>query len=462
MNIPSNVELAKEWEEKKDVLSLQEFADSYGLTYSSMAKRTFRGRKKIQSSTGEKSQNKRDHQSGEELLKLRTEKVHSDQADLVALDALLEEANADLETWRVYRWSPRKWAVGAKHPKTGQILKEPLYGVAAWLEEIDPAPVSPTVTPVQVKIPRATRPKKKKKAKVGKALNLADVHGGFRKDFRTGKLIPFHDRRALDVALQIARSEKFDFVIWLGDLLDSAEWSDKFLRSPEFYWTTQPAICEVAWWIAQFVQVQRDAEHIAIEGNHDVRPENSIIKHLKQAYDLRPARELHAPHALSMDRLLRMEEMGVKWVGGYAEEKADFHVENHFAATHGHIARKNPGSTALGMAKKWGQNVVYGHVHRREMVTMNVYQEGRDRLITAMSPGLLGRIDYVIPGHRKGQDWQQGLGTVNFGKDIKPKFDIIPIENGKALYQDELFEARDENEILEDLDAGTDWKFERG
>lgn len=462
MNIPSNVELAKEWEEKKDVLSLQEFAESYGLTKNAMAKRTYRGRKKLSSSVGEKNDEpNKNRQSDIELLKLRSGNMHGDNADLVALGALLEESKADLDVWKVYRWSPRKWAVGAKHPKTGEITKEPLYGVVAWLEEKDPEPVSPIVKPVKVNIPKRKKPAKKINQGAKRALFLPDVHSGFRKDFRSGRMIPFHDRRALQVAWQIANEETFDYVIWLGDLVDSAEWSDRFLRSPEFYWTTQPAICELAWWMGRFVQAQPEAKHVAIEGNHDVRPENSIIRHLKQAFGLRPARELEAPHALSMDRLLHLGEMGIEWVNGYAEEKADYHVGPHFAATHGHLARKNPGSTAYEMVKRWDQNVVFGHVHKREMVTRTVYREGRDELITAMCPGLLGRVDYVIPGHHKGQHWQQGLGTAELLDGSDPEMHIVPINQGEAIYRGNLFTAEGENEIIEELDAGTDWKFER-
>lgn len=47
MNIPSNVELAKEWEEVKNDISLEKFAKRYGLSKDAMASRTYRGRKEM-------------------------------------------------------------------------------------------------------------------------------------------------------------------------------------------------------------------------------------------------------------------------------------------------------------------------------------------------------------------------------------------------------------------------------
>ena len=49
------------------------------------------------------------------------------------LDDLIRECKIDLTTWKIERWVANKWEVGARHPKTGAILTEPLYQVKAWL-----------------------------------------------------------------------------------------------------------------------------------------------------------------------------------------------------------------------------------------------------------------------------------------------------------------------------------------
>lgn len=50
------------------------------------------------------------------------------------LEQLLRAAKVDLDTWQVDRYVVNKWEVGAKHPKTGAVLVEPLFQVKAWLK----------------------------------------------------------------------------------------------------------------------------------------------------------------------------------------------------------------------------------------------------------------------------------------------------------------------------------------
>lgn len=51
-----------------------------------------------------------------------------------SLDDLIRECKIDLTEWEIERWVANKWEVGAKHPKTGDILVAPLYQVKAWLK----------------------------------------------------------------------------------------------------------------------------------------------------------------------------------------------------------------------------------------------------------------------------------------------------------------------------------------
>ncbi|MBT3390330.1 MAG: hypothetical protein HN413_07950 [Chloroflexi bacterium] len=379
------------------------------------------------------------------------------RADVRSLDALLKESKADLKVWRPYWWRANKWAVGAKHPETGEILTSPLWGVEARFDERHPEAFEPVVQPVQVTLPPVNSLPATDYSGIRRALLLADQHIGYRKGLDDGVLEPFHDRRALDVALQIAARNHFDYIIWLGDLLDSAEWSDKFQAEPEFYQTTQPAICEAAWWLARFRQAKPHAQHKALEGNHDVRPENTIVRSMQQAYRLRPARELNAPHALSMRRLLGLDGMGIEWFGGYPQ--AECYIEDVFAATHGDVAAAAPGATAWKMSQKWDLPVVFGHIHRRETATRTIYTQYGTRAITAFTPGCMCRLDGVIPGHKRGQHWQQGIGEVVLKSGMEPQFGAIPIDDGQALYNGKHYKARSDAEILASLDAGTDWKY---
>lgn len=96
---------------------------------------------------------------------------------------------------------------------------------------------------------------------------LADPQIGYRKNHVTNELVPFHDRNALDVALQITRQVNPDTVVINGDWLDMSEWSDKFTREPGFFFTTQPALFETHYWLQKLRRMLPDARIVFIEGN---------------------------------------------------------------------------------------------------------------------------------------------------------------------------------------------------
>jgi len=86
---------------------------------------------------------------------------------------------------------------------------------------------------------------------VKRALVLPDMQIGYRRDLKSGALVEFHDRNAIHVAIQIIADVKPDVVVLLGDNLDLPEWSDKYVRSPEMYFTTEPAKLEYTHIIGQ-------------------------------------------------------------------------------------------------------------------------------------------------------------------------------------------------------------------
>jgi len=95
---------------------------------------------------------------------------------------------------------------------------------------------------------------------------LADPQIGYGKNHITNALDPFHDRAALDVALQITRQINPDTVVINGDWLDMSEWSDKFTREPGFFFTTQPALFETHYWLQKLRRTLPKARIVYIEG----------------------------------------------------------------------------------------------------------------------------------------------------------------------------------------------------
>ena len=61
----------------------------------------------------------------------------------------------------------------------------------------------------------------------------------------------------------------------------------------------------------------------------------------------------------------------------------------------------------------------------------------------------------MVPGHAKGQHWQQGFGVVHYDSR-SPYIEVIPINDGKAVYNGKRYKGHDYKAQLE---SDTQWKF---
>jgi len=354
------------------------------------------------------------------------------------LDELLKSCDVDTDIWAVDRYVVNKWETAMK--TNDAIVHRPLFQVKAWLVRIKPVEVEfPHVKPIA-----ATNFKKPKLArssdtKYKKALIIPDAQFGFRRSFDTGALDPFHDRYALDCVLQVAEKEKPDIIIYLGDMLDLPEWSDKFLVSPEFFFTTQPAINELHWWTKEFRQ--HCNKMIYIEGNHELRMSKAISKNIIAAYNLKPANQ---PKKLQMTipTLLALDDLGVEYLGPYPA--GEYWLNDNLRISHGTLARKGNADTVKAILAQARNSEIVGHIHRHEMAQKTVHPRQGIRTYVAYSPGTVARIESnIVPAFSPRNDWQQGFAIVNY-QDGNGLFQIIPhsIHNGVTLYNGSEVQAR--------------------
>jgi len=368
--------------------------------------------------------------------------------------ALLKECEVDLEKYTVGPSSVRKWDVVLKNAIGEPNIVQAFYVSAGLMpkkipqSELDIKPVFFTAgVPRLAKLSKAS----------GRGLILTDVQAGFRRNVLNGKLDPFHDRAALDVALQIAQVGEFDRVTWLGDILDLSEFSDKFVREPGFYFTAQPAIYETHWWMQQFVFAQPDADHDALEGNHDYRLPLALYNHVLAMHNLQPATAEISVPSMSVPALLSFDELEIKYLDGYPNNET---WQGPVRIIHGDIARNTAGATAGALVSSAQDSTIQGHIHRIEQASKTINARGKIKTIQAVSPGCLCRIDYVVPGHKSGQQWQQGIAVVEWDRDYST-ITPIPIRDGVAIYQGKVYRARPR---VDDLNRDTasvrdGWRF---
>jgi len=99
---------------------------------------------------------------------------------------------------------------------------------------------------------------------------------------------------------------------------------------------------------------------------------------------------------------------------------------------------------------------VFGHTHRCEVFGRVIDGRHGQTVVQAVNPGCMCRTDYVVPGHKRGQNWQTGLAVIRYEVDgsARPEIVLIGIENGRALFDGQVFEAS-EMEVVGQTNPGT-------
>jgi len=403
-----------------------------------------------------------------------TAEVSTDQSqDIRTLADLLRICEVDLDIWRVDHHLINKWAIGANE-KRGELHWDDgvvagdmvynglaihaLYQVKAWLMRIDPEPIFPVIRPITC-APRNTEPSPgPTHGGIHRALIIADPHIGFRKDINTAELIPFHDRRVLDIALQIAKASRefwiMDLIAWLGDLVDMTEWTDRFTREPEFAHTTQPSLCEAHWWLRQFKEIP-GVEIEAFEGNHEKRMRTAILNHLPAAYDLSRVGIKKGQQVLTIQYLLALDSLDVKWSGDYPNDME--WLNDELALYHGDVARGAPGATARAMIDKKRCGTIYGHTHTTEMLVKRF--QARERSINAVGfcPGCACHIDGRVPGSSPDRNWQQGIAIVDYDDESNYTITPIPINDGMAIWNHQVWTGVDRGDEIREAFPDYRW-----
>ena len=181
------------------------------------------------------------------------------------------------------------------------------------------------------------------------AVALPDPQIGYRK-YEDGTVDPFHDEAAMDVALQIVgldHGHPLDQVINLGDFLDLPMYGT-YEQETNFAHTAQLAINRGHRFLAeQRANAGVDARIILLEGNHDKRLNRFINTNAAAAYGIKVANMPEAWPVLSLQNLLRCDELGVEFIDGYPA--AAHWINKRLRAMHGDRANAS-GSTAAQYA----------------------------------------------------------------------------------------------------------------
>jgi len=389
----------------------------------------------------------------------------------VAFDEFLKRLDPDLDTWEVKQWDATKFTAWRKdedkdltftegvidgHVRSGGILSQEFWNLKATFIRRKLISVLPAIEPVQFNTAFTKSPIPDASDEIRRALLLFDAHIGLRKDPRNGLLTSYHDRKALDIACQVAADQWFDVIYIGGDWIDLPEFSTNFDQEPEFHLTTQPTVYEGGFWLARLRSMSKnpDVAVIYVEGNHEFRLTRYIRKYFYAMHDLRPYDEIEAP-IVTIPRLLGLDGLGIEWIPGYEDGKAETWLTPQIKLVHGKHALQ--AGTAKRTLDGSQVSVFFGHTHKKEEYwALTTNERGDKQQIVAASLGWLGKHGEV-PGAHESNAWHKGFGVVEYKENMPPKIEQVCVCDGEAICGGKLYKG---TEPLSELrEAFPDWNW---
>lgn len=246
---------------------------------------------------------------------------------------------------------------------------------------------------------------------------------------------PYHDEAAIETACAIVRAWNPDEIVLLGDCLDCAPFTG---HSPI---TVQDA-CEdfLGSEVAPMNQLldriggRKERPIVYIAGNHEHRVERYLAAKAGKVGEtilraFNPEALLrHRVDAAGRPHTTRKRFTWIPYIG------KGFHTYHHITpnliALHGWSFAQNAAKIHLDAARCY--SVVFGHVHRRQSVTLRNPINGD--LYTAWSPGCLASFVPDYSAHQP-NTWSHGVSQIYTSKrDPRDwtKFDV-EIRNGRAI-----------------------------
>lgn len=320
-----------------------------------------------------------------------------------SLDDLVERAGIDLDQYRIQRWRANTWTTATREG----LLEN--WQVRADLE---PRLAEVPVPPPWGALPRAQPDPDAGARGLTRVLVVPDLQVGYRWSHKRDVLEPMHDRRCMDLYLQLARRRKPDVVVLVGDNVDFAPMSTKFDRPDNLRGTSQPSVWALAYWLRELRQAAPAARIVYMEGNHERRLRDVQLGDASELQGLAAYGD-RAP-LVTVERMLGLDALDVEYHGPYGET---MWLDDSLAVLHGVRVSARPGATSAAVLSDYRHSAVYGHIHRVEQVSATIPGPGGQIPIAAGSPGCGCRIDGAVPGHPGTPDWQQGWGFVEVERD---------------------------------------------
>ena len=258
---------------------------------------------------------------------------------------------------------------------------------------------------------------------------------------------PVQDERKLALANRIVRDLMPQTVVYEGDDLDMALFS-RFETRQEWAGSTQRGIDQFHSQLAATrADIGSDAKIIVLEGNHNVRLERELRKYNGELLGLRRANAANELGVLSLEFLLRCDELGVEYVSGYPA--AEYWLTPDLKTYHGYTTSSNK-LVASKEIRSETVNFVHGHSHQAGLVYRRFRDGKGDRTIFGMEVGTFADLSLTPSGKysatergnvlQQTQNWHCALGLVTLHDEVIVPH-LIPITDQGAIYNGKVYKS---------------------
>ena len=253
---------------------------------------------------------------------------------------------------------------------------------------------------------------KNTKSGVKHALIIPDTH------------IPFHDKRAYKLMLQVAKNAvpKLNGVYILGDFGEFASVSSH-PKDPDIESRFSKELEAVNAHLDELDELFPEAEKVFIEGNHEYRFSRFLRDKAPQLFEVTNAKSL-----------LKMDDRGWKWIPYGPNQKVKVLGSKLYAR---HEPTSGGEHVAAGTVKKSGASVIFGHVHKIQEHQTVMLNGDNHRGITC---GWLGDKNHKVFNYTQSHNqWALGFAIVTVLPDGTFFSQTLHIINYQVVYGGKVY-----------------------
>ena len=229
---------------------------------------------------------------------------------------------------------------------------------------------------------------------------------------------PYHDQKLHEAFCQYVEGAKPDILVVLGDLIDFQPLS-RFVDNPRMSTTVQSGI-DSAYRILQDYRIAAPLATIHyLPGNHEERLQTMILSKVPSLTGVTKALQSKGFPAMSVQELLRLSELDIHWEADRLGDwpQTQLHLSKFLTLTHGWLAKKNSGASALAMMEHLSRSVIVGHTHRQGIVFKTTHDtSGSISVHTGVEVGTMCKVKGGL-GYAVNPNWQNGFCTFTLYRD---------------------------------------------